>query len=107
MSKSRDDAAADLHFLAAGGELGARMRAFDWASTPLGPATGWPRSLQTAVRIMLTCRQPMFVWWGDSLINLYNDAYCKVLGGKHPGALGRPAEDVWREIWPQIAPRVA
>ncbi|MET0342178.1 MAG: ATP-binding protein [Polyangiales bacterium] len=97
----------ELNFLAAGGELGARMRAFDWDSTPLGPAASWPRSLQTAVRIMLTCRQPMFVWWGESLINLYNDAYCNVLGGKHPSALGRPAEEVWREIWPQVAPRAA
>ena len=33
----------------------------------------------------------MFVWWGDELINLYNDAYRPILGGKHPAALGQPA----------------
>ncbi|MFN8636427.1 MAG: ATP-binding protein [Chloroflexota bacterium] len=91
--------------LAGGGEMGARMRAMDWAATPLGPVERWPQALKTAVRIMLTSRQPMFVWWGDELINLYNDAYQSILGGKHPWALGQPAEAVWREIWDQVGPR--
>ena len=47
----------------------------------------------------------MFVWWGDELINLYNDAYRSILGGKHPNALGMPAHRVWAEIWDQIGPR--
>ena len=47
----------------------------------------------------------MFVWWGDSLINLYNDAYKSIVGGKHPEARGLPASVVWREIWHQVAPR--
>ena len=54
---------------------------------------------------MLTSQQPMFVWWGDQLINLYNDAYRSILGGKHPKALGQPAATVWREIWDQVGPR--
>ena len=49
------------------------MRSFDWSQTPLGPVTGWPQSLKTAVRIILTSRYAMFVWWGDELVNLYND----------------------------------
>ena len=40
---------------------------------------------------MLDSRYPMFVWWGRELINLYNDAYIPVLGGRHPTALGQPA----------------
>ena len=60
----------------------------------LGPPENWPQSLKTAVRIMLTSRQPMFVWWGDELINLYNDAYKSIVGGKHPRALG-PAGARW------------
>jgi signal transduction histidine kinase/DNA-binding response OmpR family regulator len=93
--------------LAGGGELGQRMRGIDWASTPLGPVESWPQSLRTCMRIVLTSRQPMFVWWGEQLINLYNDAYISILGGKHPAALGRPAPEVWREIWPEIGPRAA
>jgi PAS domain S-box-containing protein len=90
---------------AGGGELGWLMRQFDWSQTSLGPIEFWPQSLRTCVRIVLTSRQPMFVWWGDELINLYNDAYKSILGGKHPKALGRPARTVWAEIWDQVRPR--
>ncbi|MFN7992966.1 MAG: response regulator [Bryobacteraceae bacterium] len=92
-------------FLTGGGELGALMRDRDWARTPLGAVPEWPQALKTAVRIMLTSRQPMFVWWGEELINLYNDAYKSIVGGKHPWALGQPAAVVWREIWAQVGPR--
>src|SRR4051794_5183017 len=87
------------------GELGALMRAKNWSLTALGPAEHWPLALKTAVRIILTSRQPMFVWWGDGLINLYNEAYKAIVGGKHPEALVQPASVVWREIWDQVAPR--
>jgi PAS domain S-box-containing protein len=90
---------------AGGGETGALMRRIDWSQTPLGPIESWPQSLRTCVRIVLTSRQPMFVWWGDELINLYNDAYRSILGGKHPNALGMPADRVWAEIWEQVGPR--
>ncbi len=85
--------------------MSALMRARDWAGTPLGSVCQWPQSLKTAVRIMLTSRQPMFVWWGDELINLYNDAYRSIVGGKHPDSLGQPASRVWGEIWDQVGPR--
>jgi two-component sensor histidine kinase len=93
-------------FLTGGGDMGAAMRAFDWASTPLGPTHSWPRTLKTCLRIMLASRQPMWVWWGPELINFYNDAYLPIIGSKHPDALGRPARAVWAEIWDQIRGRV-
>ncbi|MDZ7991362.1 MAG: ATP-binding protein [Nostoc sp. EfeVER01] len=96
---------ANVNFLIGGGEMGARMREYDWSKTSLGPTQQWPQSLKTAVRIVLTCRQPMFVWWGEELINLYNDAYKTIIGGKHPAALGQQASYVWREIWDQVGPR--
>src|SRR5579871_162581 len=101
---SRDEA-SPLTLFDGGGELGQRMRSLDWSKTPLGPVAGWPQSLKTCVRIVLTSRQPMFVWWGEELINLYNDAYKSIVGGKHPAALGQPASVVWREIWDQVGPR--
>ncbi|WP_138506502.1 ATP-binding protein [Nostoc sp. PA-18-2419] len=104
-NKSTPPTKADGNFLLGGGEMGARMREFDWSKTSLGPIQHWPQSLKTAVRIMLTSRQPMFVWWGDELINLYNDPYKAIIGGKHPDALGQPASYVWREIWDQVRPR--
>ena len=104
VTSAESDAESD-EVLAGGGEMGARMRAFDWSRTPLGPVKGWPQTLRTCVRIVLTSRQPMFVWWGDALINIYNDAYRAIVGGKHPEALGQPASVVWREIWDQVGPR--
>ena len=98
------NAANDLNFLAGGGELGALIRSHDWSTTALGAPESWPQSLKTAVRIMLTSRQPIWIGWGDQLIYLYNDAYRSIIGGKHPWALGRPTEEVWREIWPEIGP---
>jgi signal transduction histidine kinase/CheY-like chemotaxis protein len=94
-------------FLAGGGDLGARMRSFNWQRTPLGPPQDWPRSLKTAVRIMLTSRQPIWIGWGRELTYLYNDPYKSIIGGKHPWALGRPVAEVWREIWGDIAPMLA
>ncbi|KDN24232.1 SpoIIE family protein phosphatase [Amycolatopsis rifamycinica] len=83
--------------------MAARMRDFDWASSPLGPPRDWPASLTTAVRICLASRFPMIVWWGPELRFLYNDAYLPLLGTKHP-ALGKPGAEVWGEIWHIIGP---
>lgn len=79
-----------------------RVAAFDWSTTPLGPQQDWPATLRTAVGICLSCELPVFVWWGPRLVNIYNDAYAPVLGKRHPDALGKPAAEVWSDIWPQI-----
>ncbi|WP_051683788.1 SpoIIE family protein phosphatase [Blastococcus sp. URHD0036] len=92
---------------AAGGDLGEAMAARDWASTPLGPPETWPASLRNTVRILLTSRFAMWAGWGPELAFLYNDAYRRdTLQAKHPWALGRPAAEVWAEIWDDIGPRV-
>jgi hypothetical protein len=49
----------------------------------------------------------MFIAWGAHRSMLYNDAYTAVLAGKHPGALGRPAHEVWAEIWHILGPHWA
>src|SRR6185503_14167945 len=91
-------------FLTGGGEMGQRIRDYDWSRTSLGPVDQWPQSLRTCIRIMLTSRQPIWIGWGKELINLYNDPYIAIVGGKHPRALGQPASAVWREIWSNIGP---
>jgi PAS domain S-box-containing protein len=75
------------------------LRATDWERTPLGPMSDWPQSLRIAVSICLNSRFPMFVWWGPSRINIYNDAYVPMLGARHPVAFGRPAQETWADIW--------
>lgn len=94
----------DPSFLLGGGEMGALIRGFDWTQTSLGTPAHWPQSLKTAIRIMLTSRQPIWVGWGPDLLFFYNDAYKSIIGGKHPQALGQPTSAVWREIWNEIGP---
>jgi signal transduction histidine kinase len=84
------------------------VRDFDWSVTPLGPRAAWPAALQATVRILLTSRFPMWMAWGPELTVLYNDAYARAtLGKKHPWALGKPAPEVWSEIWKDIGPRIS
>src|SRR3954452_14913798 len=99
------DLASD--FLAAGGEMGVLTRAFDWSKTPLGPPQTWPQSLRVTVRLVLTSRHPMFIWWGPELIQFYNDAYRETMGPeRHPSALGARGRDCWAEIWDIIGPQI-
>ena len=96
-----------MTLFAGGGEMGALMRAKDWSATPLGPPDTWPQSLRAVIRIVLTSRYAMWMSWGPELTFFYNDAYgAMTLGAKHPWALGRPSQEVWAEIWPQIGPRI-
>ena len=102
---SNDSSAEIDSVFSAGGEMGTLMRALDWSQTALGTVSNWPQSLKTLVRIILASRFAMFVWWGRERVNLYNDSYRPLLGTKHPAALGKPAHEVWGEIWDQIGPR--
>ncbi|MGY1696911.1 SpoIIE family protein phosphatase, partial [Geodermatophilus sp. SYSU D00814] len=90
-----------------GGEVGREMAARDWGGTPVGPPERWPTALRNLVRIVLTSRFSMWAAYGPELTAFYNDAYQRdTLQGKHPWALGRPAREMWSEIWDDIGPRI-
>lgn len=87
--------------------MGALLRAHDWSQSSLGPPSRWSQSLRTVVRLMLNTGHPMFVFAGADGACLYNDAYQSSLGPeRHPGAIGRPAKEVWGEIWHIIGPQI-
>ena len=98
---------ARVAFLERGGEMGARMRAFDWTATPLGSPQQWPQSLKTIVRILLDSRYAMWMLWGPELTFFCNDAYLPTVGIKRDWVLGARSDKVWAEIWPDIGPRIA
>ena len=88
-----------LDWLAARGEMGARVVAFDWSATPLGPIQGWPVHLRSAVGLCLGSLFPMSVRWGEDLIVIYNDACREIYGAERfASALGRPTAAVWPEV---------
>ncbi|GAA1642436.1 SpoIIE family protein phosphatase [Actinoplanes couchii] len=92
---------------AAGGDVGRDLAAVDWDATPLGPPEAWPQSLRTAVGILLSSRFAMWMAWGPELTFFCNASYRRdSLGQKYPWALGRPAGEVWAEIWADVSPRV-
>jgi signal transduction histidine kinase len=81
------------------------MRDLDWSQTDLGPPEHWPENLRIAVRICLTSRFPIVLWWGQDYTMFYNDAYRSFLGrAKHPQWLGRSGRACWQEIWEVIGP---
>jgi signal transduction histidine kinase len=93
-------------FPSRGGKVGALMRAHDWSKSPLGPPEAWPKPLMLVVELLLNSTFPMFVAWGPELGLIYNDAYSEILGSKHPAALGARYQDIWSEIWSDIAPLI-
>ncbi|MGY8676509.1 response regulator [Bradyrhizobium sp. UFLA05-153] len=94
----------DLHpgpsaWPAGGGEMGARVRAFDWEKTPLGPISSWPQSLKTTIDLMMASQLAMNLIWGPERILIYNEIHRAFMGTKHPRAFGRPGREVWGEVW--------
>ncbi|WP_243147048.1 ATP-binding protein [Scytonema sp. UIC 10036] len=84
----------------------ALMRAFDWASTPVGPIETWSQSLKSNVKTLLASRYPMVLIWGSHLIQFYNDAYSKLIGDKHPSALGTDIRITLAEAWDTLGPMI-
>lgn len=82
-------------------------RSFNWEETPVGPVSDWPEALVTMVNAMLASHHPMFLWWGEELVQFYNDGYRpSIREDKHPRALGQPGRECWPEIWPIIGPQI-
>lgn len=95
-------------FLPGEGEMASLIKNFDWSQTSVGAMEQWPQSLKTMVSMILSSKFPMFIWWGEDLIQFYNDAYRPSLGnkGKHPVALGQKGKNCWQEIWTIIYPLI-
>jgi hypothetical protein len=75
--------------LGAGGEMAELIYRHPWEETPLGQPQGWPAPLRVALGICLNSSFPM----------------APIPGDRHPDALGRPAREVWPDIWHIIEPQ--
>ncbi len=79
------------------GEMRARCRAFDWASTPLGAVARWPQSLRTAVSLVLASGFPSVLHVGPEATFVYNDAWAELLDSAHRDALGHSSLETFAE----------
>jgi len=86
------------------GALRDAYRAVDWSETSLGPPKSWSPTLVAALSLALNSRFPITLLWGADFVMLYNEAYVELIAHKHPSALGRPAEEVFPEIWDVVGP---
>ena len=82
-----------------------RVRRYAWKNTPLGPLEDWPDALRTTAALALASHFPQAIVWGPEYITVYNNAFSPILGDK-PEALGRPFNEVWKEVWEHIQPFV-
>jgi PAS domain S-box-containing protein len=84
-------------------EMTNRIRAHNWAATPLGSLDRWSETLIATVNLMLHAPFPTIVAWGPEMVFLYNDAAIPTVMGKHPGALGSMFRDVFHEAWDLVS----
>jgi signal transduction histidine kinase len=95
-------------FIGAGTPMRDLVRGYPWHATALGAIDGWPASLRTSVSVVLHAVQPMFLYWGEAMVQIYNDAFVPCFGGdKHPAALGQSGPACWAEAWATIGPQIA
>jgi signal transduction histidine kinase len=62
-----------------------------------------PEALRTAYTICLNCGFPSAIFWGEELSLYYNHEYALILGNKHPASFGKPAAEVYPEIWESLS----
>jgi PAS domain S-box-containing protein len=78
---------------------------FDWKKTSLGDIDSWPLALQTSLSICIDSNFPVLILWGEDYVQIYNDAYSKIIGKKHPADFGTSAKRTWQKAnWTEMAP---
>lgn len=81
------------------GEAARLIAGLDWGATPLGPIAGWSSSLRYVTAMIVRSTRPIMVLWGEQGIMIYNDAFARIAGARHPRLLGQGI----REGWPEVA----
>ncbi|MEA1830795.1 PAS domain-containing protein [Methylobacterium durans] len=83
--------------------MAARIRAHDWAATPLGPSSAWPSRLKLMVEQVLASPLVASLVCRPGHILLYNDTAARLYGVHHPGALGRSLPETWPDGYAAVA----
>lgn len=70
-----------------------------WSDTPLGEPQRWDPALRAVVDLVLSAPVPMALAYGAELALIYNDGFADLIVPRHPAAFGRPAAEVFEEVW--------
>ena len=71
------------------------VQSVDWDATSLGSMEKWPSQLQQIFNQVISDSRAIAIFWGPDFIAIYNEAFSKYCGAKHPGLLGRTATEAW------------
>ena len=85
-------------FLNDGGEMAARIVAFDWGRTAVGPIDGWPAAMRSTLALVLRSPVPIITLWGDAGVMIYNDPFRAFAGARHPSIFGTDVLEGWHEV---------
>lgn len=91
-------------FLRNGGQMAELILKRDWSDS-LGSIEEWPAALRSALSICLNSSFPTAIYWGPEMRLLYNDSWAPIPAERHPWALGKPAAEVWSDIWDVVGPQ--
>lgn len=83
---------------------GRAIEKIDWSATTLGPMSRWPAVLRIHVNLILNSPESMYLLWGKELLFFHNDAYAPLLGPRLEHAQGTPIQELWSDVWDQVAP---
>ena len=72
---------------------------FEWSDSSIGCPDDWGPGLRAAAALVLAAPTPMILLWGKDATQIYNDAYCALMGAKHPTVFGAPVRNSWPEGW--------
>ncbi len=87
-----------------GNEMGELIFIHDWTASGLGSILAWPPYLQLAINIVLLLPSAALLLWGPNFIQIYNDRFRDLMGGKHPNGLGQRVSECWPEAWSFVRP---
>jgi PAS domain S-box-containing protein len=91
----------------AGQSNAARLMAeLDWTELPFGTPANWPACLRVALSLCLGSSFPTAIYYGSDFRLIYNDAWAPIAGERHPWCFGRPAAEVWADIWAVVGPQL-
>ncbi|GAB7336200.1 hypothetical protein MBLNU13_g08969t2 [Cladosporium sp. NU13] len=77
---------------------------YDFATTPLGPKSGWSAVLRAYVTMVFADSRGACLYWGPDRIAIYNESFAVSCEGAHPFLMGHGFAEAFPELSANIDP---